>query len=658
MKKTGSFLLLIFILQNTMAQILFNDYPVYKGTDLGLTYSKSNARFRIWSPPAQEAELHLYKHGLHGQPFKIIHLKKGAAGTWYINLAGDWKGTFYTFRVKINDKWSHEVPDPYATAVGVNGKRAMVTNLAETNPPGWIDEISPAFSKDNNPTDAVIYELHVRDASIDPNSGIQHKGKFLGLAELGTLSSEGLSTGLSHLKELGVTHIHLLPFYDYKSLDETKPDSTDYNWGYDPLNYNVPEGTYSTNPFDGITRIKELKQLIKTFHENGLRVIFDAVYNHTGLTGLSNFNQLVPGYYYRHKKGGGFSDATGCGNETASEMPMMRKFMLESTLYWAKEYHIDGFRFDLMGVHDIRTMNLISKTLHAYKPDILLYGEGWAAGDSPLPDSLRAIKKNAHMLDRIAVFSDDIRDGIKGSVFDQAEKGFASGKAGLEESVKSGIVADCKHPQVDYNKVNYSKAPYASGPWNVITYCECHDNNTLWDKLTLSCSEAPEEERKKMHLLSLTIVLTSQGIPFLHAGTEFLRSKQGVENSYKSNDSINAIHWNLKKENGDVFHYVQSLIQMRRAHPAFRMMTAKEVIQNIHFEEKTPPGTIIYTIDGDAVQDSWKKIRVAFNGSNSEKIMNLPPGEWKNAFTSAALPAIYYGNATLPKYSAVILYQE
>ena len=401
--------------------------------------------------------------------------------------------------------------------------------------------------------------MHVRDASIDENSGIKNKGKFLGLTEAGTKSSDGLSTGLDHLKELGVTHIHLLPCFDFNSIDESKPDKPQYNWGYDPLNYNVPEGSYSTNPYDGVTRIREFKQLIETFHENGLRVVMDVVYNHTGLTENSNFNQLVPGYYYRQTADGKFSNATGCGNEVASEREMVRKFILESVKYWVKEYHVDGFRFDLMGVMDIQTMNLISKELHQLKPDILLYGEGWTAGSSPLPDSLHALKKYAYKLNHIAVFSDDIRDGIKGSVFERKDKGFVSGKPGLEETIKFGIVASCKHPQVDYSKVNYSKAPYAAEPDNTITYCECHDNNTLWDKLFLSATDATEEQRKEMQKLALSIVLTSQGIPFLHAGTEFLRSKKGVENSFESPDSINEIDWSLKAKNKDVFDYVKGI---------------------------------------------------------------------------------------------------
>ena len=665
MKKITMFLLLIFLLQKIYAQSIYDRYPVYKGNDLGLTYTDTASQFKIWSPPADAVQLLLYKEGdgnavKEGETsaaYMTIDLKKGQGGTWFTKLEGDMKGTFYTFRVRINNKWNDEVADPYAKAVGINGRRAMVIDLKETNPIGWVNEKSPAFSKQNNPTDAVIYELHVRDASIDSSSGIQYKGKFLGLAEEATKNKDGLSTGLAHLKELGVTHIHLLPFFDYNSIDESKM-APQYNWGYDPLNYNVPEGSYSTNPHDPVTRIKELKEMIAAFHKNGLRIVMDVVYNHTGLTGESNFDQLVPGYYYRHKKDGSFSDATGCGNETASEMPMMRKFMLESVLYWTKEYHIDGFRFDLMGVHDIKTMNLISDELHKIRPDIILYGEGWTAGASPLPDSLRALKKNAYKLHNIAVFSDDLRDGIKGTVFDINDRGFATGKPDMEESIKFGIVASGSHPQVDYSKVNYSKKPYSIAPWNVISYCECHDNNTLWDKISLSCRDYPEEERENMQQLSLAIVLTSQGIPFLHAGTEFLRSKKGVENSYKSNDSINAIDWNLKNEHLALNNYVAALIKMRREHPAFRMTTADEVKRNIHFDGHAPAGTVVYTINGAAANDKWKKIWIAFNGSDIDQDVKLPAGHWMNGLNTNANPVIYASHLILKKYSAVILFQE
>ncbi len=635
----------------------YSKYPVYKGNDLGLTYTPKWSLFKIWAPTASAAEIINYSDGSVGKEINRAELKKEENGVWSVLAKSDMKGTFYTFRVNINGKWSEEVPDPYAKATGVNGKRAAVVDLKETNPLGWEKDTSPVF---RNKTDAVIYELHIRDASIAATSGIKNKGKFLGLTETGTKNTAGLSTGLDHIKELGVTHVHLLPSYDFNSIDETKPDAK-YNWGYDPLNYNVPEGSYSSNPYDGVTRIKEFKELIKTFHENGLRVVMDVVYNHTALTATSNFNQLVPGYYYRQTKDGKFSDATACGNETASERPMFRKFMLESMKYWVEEYHIDGFRVDLMGVHDIETMNLVSKELHKIKPDILIYGEGWTAGASPLPDSMRALKANAYKLDRIAVFSDDIRDGIKGSVFEHEDKGFASGKPTMEETIKFGIVASCKHPQVDYSKVNYSKAAYAKVPSQTVSYAECHDNHVLWDKLAISAKEATETERIEMHKLALSIVLTSQGISFLHAGTEFLRSKKGVENSYESPDSINAIDWRLKTSNKEVFDYIKALIKLRKDHPAFRMMDADKIKKFIAFDNEMPAGIISYSINGLANKDKWKTIRVIFNGTG--KVQKLTTsGTWNYAIRNNKFSADENEYSVpvleLDPYSCTVLYQR
>jgi len=654
------FFVLVFILAMRISksqQAAFSEYPVYHGNDLGLVYTPVKSQFRIWSPVADEAELIFYKEGTGGQAEKKWAMQKSEGGTWLAEVNEDIKGKFYVFRVKINGRWMHEVPDPYARAVGVNGKRAMVVDLKETNPQEWEKDESPAFAFK---TDALIYELHVRDASIGLSSGIKQKGKFLGLTEKGTQNKTGFSTGLNHIKELGVTHIHLLPVFDFYSVDETNLDKPQYNWGYDPLNYNTPDGSYSSDPYDGRTRIKEFKQLIKTFHENGLRVVMDVVYNHTRLTEDSYFNQLVPGYYYRQNAKGGFSDATACGNEIASERFMVRKFILESVTYWVKEYHVDGFRFDLMGVHDIETMNLISEELHKIKPDILLYGEGWTAGASPVPDSLRALKANAYKLNRIAVFSDDVRDAVKGHVFTHEDRGFVSGKPGLEESIKFGVAASCPHPQVDYSKVNYSKAPYAAAPFQTITYCECHDNHVLWDKLAISAKNTTVAQRKEMYKLALSIVLTAQGIPFLHAGTEFLRSKKGVENSFESPDSINAIDWNLKTKNKDIFEYVKKLIRMRKDHPAFRMQTAADIRTHIRFEENLPEGMVAYTIHGAAAGDQWKKIFVVYNGSSKTQQLQLPPGNWKviidaNRFTHSVKTASQ--NKKIPPLSCVVLSQ-
>ncbi|MBC7946578.1 MAG: type I pullulanase [Chitinophagaceae bacterium] len=647
---------LISFFSSKTQQVDYNSYPAYKGTDLGLTYSMARSSFRIWSPPADNAQLLIYRKGLGDSASQIVQMKKSSQGTWTAELRGDHKGKFYAFRVHIGGRWLDAVPDPYAKAVGVNGKRAMIIDLKKTNPAGWDRDRSPSFGA---VTDAIIYELHVRDASISAQSGITNKGKFIGLAEKGTTNAQGLSTGLDHLKELGVTHVHLLPSYDFYSIDETRLDKPQYNWGYDPLNYNTPEGSYSTNPADGAVRILEFKQLVKTFHENGLRVVMDVVYNHTMLTENSYFNQLVPGYYYRQTPDGRFSNATACNNETASERAMMRKFMIESVKYWVEEFHVDGFRFDLMGVHDIATMNEISRELHRLRPDILLYGEGWTAGASPLPDSVRALKANAMNLDRIAVFSDDLRDGIKGSVFDHHDRGFVSNKPGMEESIKFGIVASCRHPQVDYGKVNYSKAPYAEQPHHTVSYAECHDNHVLWDKLKISAAEATDAQRRDMHKLALSIVLTSQGISFLHAGTEFLRSKKGVENSYNSSDSINAIDWELKTKNKDVYDYVRALIQMRKEQPLFRLTSSTAIANNIRFMENLPPGVVAYGLRGDVPKGKWGRIMVLFNGSSETMELALGGKAW-NSFIRDNKLTKDVGALTsvlLQPHSCTILYQ-
>lgn len=653
MKRPLTILFIFLLSMHSKAQN--ENYPTYTGKDLGLTYTPTQSAFKIWAPTASKAQLKLYSQPLGAAVTRIVDLEKSTQGTWAITLQGNYEGSYYTFCIEHNGTWLNEVPDPYAKAVGTNGKRAMVLNLTKTNPAGWPKDKGPQLK---TPTDAIIYELHIRDASIAASSGIINKGKYAGLTQAGTTNKEGFATGLDHLTELGVTHIHLLPFFDYNSVDETDTVKPQYNWGYDPVNYNTPEGSYASNAADGAVRIKELKQLVQAFHKKGLAVVMDVVYNHTGLTNESNFNQLVPGYYYRHNKNGKLSDATACGNETASEKAMMRKFMLESVLYWVKEYHIDGFRFDLMGVHDIETMNQVSAALHKLNPGILIYGEGWTAGAPPLPDSVRALKQNAAQLKGIAVFSDDIRDGIKGSVFEAADKGFASGKPGMEESIKFGIVAATQHPQVNYKKVNYSKKAYAATPANTITYAECHDNNTLWDKLAISTPNATVAERTEMHKLALSIVLTSQGISFLHAGTEFLRSKKGIENSYNAGDSINAIDWHLKTTHKAVYNYVQQLIQLRKAHPAFRMTTTAQIKNNLRFFT-TEAGLIGYQVNGNAVKDSWKRIQVWFNGSAGEKML---PAAHTKGFTTAIVNNQFTNTAVaglvIKPYSCVLLYKN
>jgi len=616
--------LLIILVMASFHRADETDLPVYTGRDLGVTYKVTQTRFKIWSPMASAVKLRLYAKGDGGMATREIDMAKGVNGTWQIVVKGDIKNQYYTFQTKQGNKWLAEYPGVYVKATGINGQRGMVVNMAETNPQGWTAEKKPAMK---NLTDAIIYELHVRDLSIAANSGIKHKGKFLGLAETGTKSPQGEATGLDHLKQLGVTHIHLLPSFDYNSVDETKPNAK-YNWGYDPVNYNVPEGSYATNAYDGRVRIHEFKQMVQTLHRNGLRVILDVVYNHTSDIDHSNFTNEVPGYFYRHNADGSYSNATACGNETASEKAMMRKFMIESVVYWAKEYHLDGFRFDLMGVHDIETMNLISDTLHKIDPKMVLYGEGWTVGSSPLSEDLRAVKKNTLQLNKVAAFSDDLRDGLRGPFNDVKKKGFVSGEPSTAESIKFGIVASVQHPQIDYKAVNYSKAPWAKQPYQAISYVSCHDDPTLFDRLRLSNPNATEAELIKMDKLANGIVLTSQGISFLHAGEEMLRTKQLVANSYNAPDSINELNWARKAKYKEVFNYYKDLIALRKNHPAFRMPTAVMIRQHLEFFDTGDPMVIGYRLKNNANGDKWRNIIVLLNANATGKLVKLPPGNW------------------------------
>ena len=619
---------ILFILLTTIAPAQTPDpyakYPTCN-QELGVSWSPGKTTFKVWAPKASAVKLRLYDAGKGGEAIQQIALEKGSRGAWKAVVKQNLKNKYYTFQVEQDGKWLAEAPDIYAKAVGVNGHRGMVVDLKSTDPVGWKKDKSPKLKNANS---IIIYETHIRDISIDPNSGIIHKGKFLGLAETGTKSPDEQPTGLDHIKQLGVTDVHILPAFDFNSIDETKPDSKQYNWGYDPLNYNVPEGSYSTNPYDGNVRIKEFKQMVQALHANGLRVILDVVYNHTTDIEHSNFSQFAPGYFYRHNADGSYSNGTGCGNETASERPMMRKFMMESVLYWVREYHIDGFRFDLMGIHDIKTMNAISDTLHKIDPSIFIYGEGWTAGATPYPEDKRAVKKNVLKLDRIAAFSDDLRDGLKGGFSDVKTKGIVSGDQNSKESVMFGIVASVQHPQIDYAKVNYSKAPWAKQPYQTITYASCHDDNTLFDRLKISNPDASEAELVKMDKLANTIVLTSQGVAFLHSGAEMERTKQGVANSFNSPDAINEIDWSRKTKYLDVFNYYKGLVALRKDHPAFRLTSAGLIRRHLSFMDVVDPSVIAYQLTDNAGGDKWHTIIVLLNGSKDNKTVTIPAGNW------------------------------
>lgn len=591
----------------------FSAFPPYHGDDLGVVYTKEKTNMRVWAPTAQKVELRIYELCTGGEAIRIDQFLKAQNGTWTIALHGDLKGYYYTIRVN-DGEWLNETPGIDARAVGVNGQRGLIFNPEETNPKGWLtDQRVETLS----PVDAIIYELHVRDFSISPSSGIANKGRFLAFTEHGTLSPNGLTTGIDHLKELEITHVHLLPVNDFSSVDENAPN-LHYNWGYDPQNFNAPEGSYSTNPKD-TSRITELKMLVQSLHQAGIGVILDMVYNHTSFNTLSYFNQTVPGYYYRQKADGSFSNASGCGNELATERAMVRKYLLDSIYYWTTEFHIDGFRFDLMGIFDLETMNLIRAKIDAISPSILLYGEGWTADTSPLPETLRAVKNNVSKLDRIAVFNDDFRDAIKGDSFVPRNKGFVSGQTVQEETIKFGITGACFHPQIVYDYVEHSKSPWAKEPWQCVNYASCHDNYTLYDKLILSCPEASEEELNRMLMMAGALVLTSQGIAFLHAGTEMARTKLGDHNSYKSPDLINQIDWNKKFSFQEVYQYYQGLIRLRKNHPAFRMTSSQQIREHLIFSEDYVPGVSSYVLVNHANDDEWRTILLVFN-ANTQSI--------------------------------------
>lgn len=642
----------------------FISYPTYNGDDLELTVNATGTHFRLWSPKAQEVRVNLYNDGHTGKAYKTITMKASDNGTWTASVPEKLYGKFYTFQVFQNGKWLDETPGVWAKAVGVNGKRAAIIDFASTNPEGWASDKGPEVK---NFTDVVLYEMHHRDMSMHPSSGIASKGKFLALTEDGTVTPLGEKTGIDHLKELGVTHVHILPSYDYNSVDEMNLQENQYNWGYDPQNYNVPEGSYSTNPSDPATRVREMKEMIKALHDAGIGVVMDVVYNHTAENDGSNFELTTPGYYHRHWNDGRYSDASGCGNETASDLQQMRDFIINSSKYWAKEYHVDGFRFDLMAIHDTETMNQVAAELKKINPSIFIYGEGWTAGDSPLQPERRALKENVSKMKDIAVFSDDLRDAVKGHYTDAADRGFATGKPGLEETVKIGIVAATAHPQVDYKKGANSKFPYAKSPEMIVNYVSCHDDLTLTDKLRKSMAGESEKNMLDAAKLAQTIVFTSQGTPFMFAGEEVFRDKKGVHNSFKSPDSINAIDWNNKTKYRDQFDYYRELVKLRKAHSAFRMTTAADIAKNLKFDKidsKKTPNIISYSLLNHANGDEWGEIKLVFNGASHPQTVNIKKGDWKiiamdgKISAEGALGKTQGGKITLPAYTALILARE
>lgn len=653
-----------------------NDYPVKAGSVQELVYSPKQTQFSLWSPNADSVQLNIYEKGEGGEPVCTKWLKRCKDGSWQGALKGDWNGKFYAFRVfDPNQQYEQEeTPGIFATAVGVNGRRGAIIDMRATDPEGWSNDSRPAMNK---VADAVIYELHHRDFSIDPSSGVTNRGKFIALTEHGTFSPEGLATGVDHLIELGVTHVQILPSYDYGSIDETRLADNRYNWGYDPVNYNVPEGGYSTDPYNPEVRIREFKQMIQALHNAGIRVILDVVYNHTYDVAHANFTQTVPGYFYRTREDGSLGNASGCGNETASERPMMRKFMLESIRWWVEEYHLDGFRFDLMAIHDIPTMNAIREMLDQIDPTILLYGEGWAAETPQLEESLRPIKANCLQMPGIGAFSDEMRDALRGPFYDDHVGAFLAGLPGNEQSIRFGIVGAIEHPQVDMTKVNYSQQPWTLQPTQLISYVSCHDDMMLTDRLRASVKalkgkQIADDELMRLDMLAQTVVLTSQGLPFIWNGEEIMRDKKGVHNSYCSPDSINAIDWHLKARNQSLCEYYAAMIALRKAHPAFRLGDADLVREHLEFidvttdnvtrDAKVTPDCVLgFRLKNHAGGDEWEEIVVLFNANRQAVNADLPTDA---TYTAVVMDgkvnpeglATFTGKVRIPAQSALILH--
>lgn len=634
-------------------------YPVRSGSLAEMEYAPEGTRFSLWAPTADEVRLMLYNEGEGGHAYRTVSMEAGEEGVWHTTVAEDLLGKFYTFNVKTGDRWLGDTPGIFAKAVGVNGHRAAIIDLRATDPEGWADDRRPPL---RSAADVVIYEMHHRDFSISPASGIEHKGKFLALTEEGTRSPEGLATGIDHLRELGVTHVHLLPSYDYASVDETRLDDNQYNWGYDPQNYNVPDGSYSTDPYRPDVRIREFKQMVQALHKVGIRVILDVVYNHTFNIEGSNFERTAPGYFYRQRPDGTYADASACGNETASNRPMMRKYIVESVLHWAREYHIDGFRFDLMGIHDIETMNQVRAALTAVDPSIIVYGEGWAAQAPQLPQDSLAMKANTYRMPGIAAFSDEMRDALRGPFNDNKQGAFLAGLPGGEESIKFGIVGAVQHPQVCNDSVNYSQAPWAGEPTQMISYVSCHDDMCLVDRLRASIPGIKDDELARLDKLAQTAVFTSQGIPFIYAGEEVMRDKKGVHNSYQSPDSINAIDWSRKALHADVFAYYKGLIQLRKNHPAFRLGSAELVRRHLEFLPVEGKNLVAWRLKEHAGGDRWEDIVVVLNSRREPARVAVPQGNYTivckdGAINEGGLAKVSGAELTVPAQSALIAWK-
>lgn len=630
----------------------FEEAYTYTGDDLGAVWTKEKTTFRVWAPTASAVTVNLYESGTAGTEdlLEELAMSVDVNGTWVAEKEGDLNGTYYTYSVSVGGA-VNEVCDPYARTTGVNGNRAMVIDLESTNPEGWDSDTNPNAGMTIN--DAVIYELHVRDLSSDSSSGITNTGKYLGLTETGTTTQSGIPTGLDHIKDLGITHLHLLPIYDFGSVDETKLDTAQFNWGYDPVNYNVPEGSYSTDPYNGEVRVKETKEMVKALHDNGISVVMDVVYNHVYSASDFCINQIVPGYFSRIDDNGVYSNGSGCGNDTATERSMVSKYIVDSVKYWASEYHIDGFRFDLVGLIDTETVNEIIEEVHKDYPDVIFYGEGWTLStDVTKTGYTLATQVNSTETPEFAYFSDTIRDALRGNIFNNTETGFISGATGMESKIEQcfmGLTSWC------------------TTPTQTINYASCHDNLSLMDRIYSSAPSASLQDQVRMNNLAAAIYLTSEGVPFMQAGEEMLRSKVNEdgslnENSYASPDSVNSLKWYLLEDETyqDTYEYYKGLIAFRKEHAALRLSNADDVRNSVTPIEGLDANVVAFNIAGGIGGEVSDGLFVIFNANNAQTTVTLPEGVWdvyingEDAGTEV-LDTITSGEVTVEPISAMVL---
>ncbi len=588
----------------------FEEKYTYTGTDLGATWTPQKTVFRLWAPTAEDVTINLYRSGDPGADDLLsqLHMQRDIAGTWIAERVGNLNGIYYTYLVLVDGQMM-ESCDPYAKTTGVNGQRAMILDLESTNPKGWEQDSDPHAGSPI--TDAILYELHIRDLSMHRSSRIRNKGKFLGLAEIGRKTKSGFPTGLDHIKALGVTHIHLLPVFDYGFTDESRRNPQ-FNWGYDPVNFNVPEGSYATDAHNGAVRVREMKQMVKALHDHGLSIVMDVVYNHVYHADEFCFNTIVPHYFSRPN-----SNGSCCGNDTASERTMVRKYMVDSVNYWAEEYHIDGFRFDLVGLIDIQTINEIIHTVHQKHPNVIFYGEGWSMNTQPSKPGVElAIQGNSRKLPGFSFFSDTIRDLLRGSVFYSDQPGFVSG-------------AHCSKDELEACFMGIPQ--WASEPYQSVNYVSCHDNNTLFDRIALAAPEAPREALIRMNNLAAAFSILSQGVPFMQAGEEMLRTKPAKKgrfdhNSYRSPDRVNSLKWEdlEKSEYQKNVAYYQGLIAFRKAHPGLRLMHRDQVWRQVHPIRLDNPHVVAFL-----VEEKNDDLFLIFNADTHDVMCHLPDGKWE-----------------------------